>query len=109
MQPPVFEKDFQLFLRTEDAVRVFDNLFSNLKKYADPAFPVQIRAEDAPETVTLRIQNHALPAPDRADSHGLGVPAMMELMSRSGGRLKASRTDNIYTSVLIFQKHREPR
>lgn len=36
IQPPVFDQDFQLFLRTEDTVRVFDNLFSNLRKYADP-------------------------------------------------------------------------
>ena len=109
LQPPVFEKRFSLYLQTADAVRVFDNLFSNLKKYADPSFPIDIQAEDAPETVTLRIRNHALPAPDRADSHGLGVPAMRELMSRSGGRLKTSWTDNIYTSALIFQKHRESR
>lgn len=108
-QPPVFRQKFALYLRTADAVRVFDNLFSNLKKYADPAFPVKIRARDKGETVVLRFENHVCPAPDRTDSHGLGVPTMRELMSRSGGTLETSEEKGIYTSTLTFRKHWEPR
>lgn len=104
--PPVFDAGFSLYLQTADTVRIFDNLFSNLRKYADPSFPVTIRAEDKTEKLVLRIANHILPAPDRVDSHGLGVPAMMELMSRSSGRLEVFSTSGIYTSVLTFQKHR---
>ena len=109
MEPPVFRRAFTLYLRTEDAVRVFDNLFSNLRKYADPAFPIRMGAEDRADSVVLRIENRALPAPDRADSHGLGVPTMRELMERSGGTLEASLEDGIYKSVLTFPKHREAR
>ncbi len=106
---PEFRRTFALYLRTEDAVRVFDNLFSNLRKYADPAFPIRMRAEDGRESVVLRIENHALPAPDRADSHGLGVPTMRELMERSGGTLEVFLEDGIYKSVLTFPEHRETR
>lgn len=109
IQPPVFDRAFTLYLRTEDAVRVFDNLFSNLRKYADPASPVDISWRDAAEGVTLYFRNRALPAPDREDSHGLGVPTMGELMERSGGRLEAGLEDGVYQSILTFQKCREPR
>lgn len=105
VEPPVFERDFRLFLRTEDAVRVFDNLFSNLRKYADPAFPVSIRAEERADAVTLRLENRAVPRPDRADSHGLGVPTMKDLMERSGGTLEVSLSEGTYASVLTFRKH----
>lgn len=105
VRPPVFDRAFTLYLRTEDAVRVFDNLFSNLKKYADPAFPVEICWEDAPDRAALRFENRVLPAPDRADSHGLGVPTMRELMERSGGTLELSGEKGTYRSVLVFRKY----
>lgn len=108
-QPPVFRQAFQLYLHTEDMVRIFDNLFSNLKKYADPAFPVTIRFQDDPAYVTLTFQNHILPAPDRADSHGLGVPTMKALTARTGGTLEISALNDIYTSILTFPKYRSPR
>lgn len=106
IHPPVFDRAFTLRLRTEDAVRIFDNLFSNLRKYADPGSPVEIRWEDAPERVTLRFRNRARPAPDRGDSHGLGVPTMRELLERSGGTLEAGLEGEIYRSTLTFRKYR---
>lgn len=105
VQPPVFGSAFTLYLRTEDAVRIFDNLFSNLKKYADPAFPVSVRLIEDPGSVTLTAENRALPAPDRGDSHGLGVPTMKELMARSGGTLEISEEEGVYRSALTFRKY----
>ena len=109
IQPPVFDRKFTLYLRTEDAVRVFDNLYSNFRKYADPASPIEITWRDAPERVTLRFRSRALPAPDRADSHGLGVPTMRELMERSGGALEVSLEGEIYQSTLTFRRYQSGR
>lgn len=106
VRPPAFERDFQLYLSTADAVRIFDNLFSNLKKYADSAVPVRIQAEDGPETVTLRVANRVRPVPDRTDSHGVGVPTMRELLERAGGRLEIFLHGDAYESVLAFPKYR---
>lgn len=105
VQLPVLERSFPLYLRTEDAVRVFDNLFSNLKKYADPASPIRIQAKDGPDAMTLRLENRAKAAPDRSDSRGVGVPTMKELMARSGGTLEASLSEGVYVSVLTFRKY----
>ena len=106
VEPPVFERGFQLYLPAADAVRIFDNLFSNLRKYASLAGPVRIRAEDGPEAVTLRVTNRIRPAPDRTDSHGVGVPTMRELLERAGGRLEVSLRGDVYESALTFQKYR---
>ena len=103
-QPPVFGEDFTLYLRVEDVVRVFDNLFSNLRKYADPACPVDIRAELDPETVRLELENRILTASGGGDSHGCGLPTMRELMERGGGRLETERTGETYRTVLLFPK-----
>lgn len=104
VEPPVFGRDFTLYLRTEDAVRVFDNLFANLRKYADPAFPVSVLLTDSPETVTLTIENRVLLDPDRTDSHGLGIPTIRDLMARSGGTLEIALAGETYRSTLTFQK-----
>ena len=109
IQPPVFDRKFTLCLRTEDAVRVFDNLYSNFRKYADPASPIEITWKDASERITLRFRSRVLSSPDRADSHGLGVPTMRELLERSGGTLEARQEDGVYQTILTFPKHREPR
>ena len=85
-------------------VRVFDNLFSNLRKYADPACPVDIRAELDPETVRLELENRILTASGGGDSHGCGLPTMRELMERGGGRLETERTGETYRTVLLFPK-----
>ena len=105
VQPPVFERDFRLYLRTADTVRIFDNLFSNLRKYADPSSAIRILLEDGPETVTLRLTNRVRALPDRADSHGVGVPTMRELMERDGGALEVSQSGETYTSSLTFPKY----
>lgn len=103
-QPPVFDQDFTLYLRVEDAVRVFDNLFSNLRKYADPACPVDIRAEIGPEAVRLELANRVLEGAGGRESHGCGLPTMGELMERGGGSLEAGREGKTYRTVLTFPK-----
>lgn len=104
VQPPVFGEEFTLYLRVEDTVRVFDNLFSNLRKYADPAFPVDIRAEIGEEAVRLELANRILAESAGRDSHGCGLPTMKELMGRGGGRLEAERRGETYRTVLLFPK-----
>ena len=109
VREPVFDREFRLYLRTADAVRIFDNLFSNLRKYADSAVPIRIQAEDGPETAALRVTNRVRPVPDRTDSHGVGVPIMRELLERAGGTLEVSLRDGGYESVLTFPKYRGER
>ena len=99
---PVFTEPFRLYLRPEDAVRVFDNLFSNLCKYGDPASPVTFSVERGPGTVTVAAENRVRPDPDRWDSHGVGLPTMSELMERCGGRLETERRGETFRTAAVF-------
>ena len=102
IRPPVFDRPFGLYLRTEDVLRVFDNLFSNLRKYADRSAPVDLWIEEGGGTVRLHVENRVSPAPDRRDSHGVGLPAMAALMERGGGALETEERDGVYRCVLTF-------
>ena len=59
VEPPVLEGDYHLSVRTEDICRVFDNLFTNLKKYADPAAPIQVSVREEGERVVVALRNRA--------------------------------------------------
>lgn len=104
VEPPVFGRPFPLRVRAADVLRVFDNLFSNLKKYADKTRFIRITAEDGPMEVKLRMENTAARAPDRSDSHGIGIPTAAVLMERCGGRLETVHLGGTYRCVLTFPK-----
>lgn len=57
--------------------RIFDNLFSNIRKYADPALPVCVRAElqpaDAPTGVTITLANGITQKGKRTESNRIGL------------------------------------
>lgn len=57
--------------------RVIDNLFSNIRKYADPALPVCVRAElqpaDAPTGVTITLANGITQKGKRTESNRIGL------------------------------------
>lgn len=103
VQPPVMEGDYRLAVQVEDVRRVFDNLFSNIKKYAAPQSPVLISTGDQGLTVWIAIENEILITGTR-DSRGIGVPTMRFLMARNGGRLESVRDKTRYRSTLWFQK-----
>lgn len=100
--PPIFDRPFLLYLRTEDVLRVFDNLFSNLRKYADRSAPVRIWTEEGDGTIRIHMENRVSPAPDRRDSHGVGLTAAAALMERSGGTLETEEREGTYRCTLTF-------
>lgn len=100
--PPIFGRPFLLYLRTEDVLRVFDNLFSNLRKYADRSAPVRIWTEEGDGTIRICMENRVSPAPDCRDSHGVGLSAAAALMERSGGTLETEEREGTYRCTLTF-------
>lgn len=100
--PPIFDRPFGLYLRTEDVLRVFDNLFSNLRKYADRSAPVRIWTEEGDGTIRICMENRVSPAPDCRDSHGVGLSAAAALMERSGGTLETEEREGTYRCTLTF-------
>ena len=100
-EPPALEGDYQFYIRTEDICRVFDNLFSNLKKYADPHHPIRLSVREEGEEVAIELENRAGKAP-RGDSRGIGLPTIRALLDRNGGRMEiVRRGENYHTTVWL--------
>ena len=101
-EPPAFEQTFYLSLSTRDILRIFDNLFSNLKKYADPAQPISITQSWKGDSICLEISNAVAAPPRQADSYGVGLPTMRTLMEENGGRLEIRQENGMFCCRLTF-------
>ena len=83
-EPPALEGDYQFYIRTEDICRVFDNLFTNLKKYADPACPFSFPCGRRGKLAAVELRNRAGKR-DRTDSRGIGLPTVRTLLGTQRG------------------------
>ena len=98
-EPPVVEGEYRLSVRTEDICRVFDNLFANLKKYADPACPIRLSVREEAGRVAVILENRIARTP-RLDSRGIGLPTVRALLERNGGQMEISHCAEAYRTTI---------
>ena len=84
---PAFDAAFDV----QELRRIFDNLSSNVQKYADPAQPValDIRVEGAQLMICQRnaVTENAAPS----DSYGLGIRSIRRIAQGYGGQVTAAQ------------------
>ena len=84
--------------------RIFDNLSSNVAKYADPACPVQLRIWVAEGMHILQSNAVAKNAP-REDSYRLGLNSIRRIAQYYGGRVEIRQDDenfDIHITLLDY-------
>ncbi len=60
-------------------MRIVDNIFSNLSKYADRSAPVLVSAVADPERFTLEVKNRVRKDKEKAESNGIGLKTCSRL------------------------------
>ena len=78
--------------------RVFDNLFSNLRKYADPSIPVIIRVSVAENQLAITMTNAILTSANRVESNKIGLKTCEKLLLAMGGGFRQSRAADTFTA-----------
>lgn len=67
--------------------RIFDNLISNVEKYADPRKPVELEIQTEAGILHLRQRNEISSGElENADSHRIGLEGMKKMLQGNGGR-----------------------
>lgn len=83
--------------------RLFDNLFSNIMKYADSSYPIVITAEIIQNQVKIVLKNHITEDAGKVESTKIGVKTCKKIVDDLGGTFRALEEDGIYKTVILFR------
>lgn len=82
--------------------RVLDNLFDNLRKYADSAKPVELALRTEGTQLCISIRNAAAPEPAVAESNHIGLRTCERIVQQMGGSFLKYERDGLFTAELLF-------
>ena len=85
--------------------RIFDNLFSNVRKYADPAYPVTITQRIDREELIVTISNHINQSKTRVESNRIGLKTCSKLVEAMGGEFNQHRTKDTFMVEVVLPLH----
>ena len=94
----------QVMIRTDISgiQRVFDNLFSNIMKYANPDFNIEIKANVINGKIKLILQNHITEEAKKVESTKIGVKTCKKIIEDTGGSFHAMEEEKIYTTEILI-------
>ena len=82
--------------------RVFDNLFSNVNKYADHDHPVTIAVKRTEDDLMVSITNYIALQSNRRESNRIGLQTCHKLVQAMGGEFSQSRTKDTFTVAVLL-------
>jgi len=111
--PPLMEKDFRfnvneakedftIRVNTDDILRIFNNVFTNIDKYADETMPVDITISKEDDYALLSFTNQIRDVPRINESSKIGLISISSLMKRQGGSSLVKTTPTTFTLELKF-------
>lgn len=81
--------------------RVFDNILSNLHKYADPKREIWLTCKITDDSLLIKVENTVLTT-DRSEGKSLGLKITAHIMEGHGGSLTATQKNNRFEIFLRF-------
>ncbi|MDP4132531.1 MAG: HAMP domain-containing sensor histidine kinase [Bacillota bacterium] len=82
--------------------RVFDNLFSNILKYADPGSPVYILFDKKDNYLSITIKNTIKEEPSKVESTNIGLTTCEKIMAQHKGTFSAIKNGNEFSVTISF-------
>lgn len=88
--------------------RLFDNLFSNIEKYADKEQPVEIAQRIEGEQLYVVLSNRVRPDPNPVESTNIGLKTCERIVQQMGGRFQFCKTEERFEADFTLPLYREP-
>ena len=82
--------------------RAFDNVYSNLLKYADPARPIVISCRRIGDELDLTAKNGISPQRDRRESTNIGLNTCRRVFRLHGGGFETEERDGAFTARMTL-------
>ena len=87
---------------TDTLLRVFENLFGNIKKYGDPAVPVRICCTAGAGMLTFTMENGIRADRSRCMGTRIGLDTFRSVIGRHGGTFRASDGNGAFLVMLTL-------
>ena len=84
--------------------RIFDNLVSNVKKYADPAAPVTLSVRLEETGLTIRQTNAAARRAPDAQSYGMGLKSIRRIAHSYDGTVAVQQIQRDFAITVVLAK-----
>jgi two-component sensor histidine kinase len=94
--------EFTIKVNSEDILRIFNNVFTNIDKYADEEKPVNISIKKDSDAAFISFTNTIRQTPRKNESSKIGLISISSLMKRQGGSSKTKTSDDSFTIELKF-------
>ncbi|MGI5960073.1 MAG: histidine kinase dimerization/phospho-acceptor domain-containing protein [Massiliimalia sp.] len=95
---------FSGYFDLEDLRRIFDNLASNIKKYADSSCPIVLTVETKGGFLTLIQQNKVQQAPaPQQESHGIGLNSIRQIAESYQGQIQTELDHDQFIIRISFK------
>ena len=95
-----FLEDVTVVTDPPQLMRIVENLFSNIMKYADREKPVTIGLSVQTDEMTIKIVNFVTPNPDPAQKNGIGLRSCKKLAKAMDVTFTSEEVDGVFTTVL---------
>ncbi|SDB29311.1 Signal transduction histidine kinase [Pseudobutyrivibrio sp. YE44] len=96
---------FLINVNMSDMLRVFNNVFTNIDKYADESEPVKVRVFHDDKHAVLEFSNKIRQVPRKNESAKIGLISISSLMKRQGGDSRARTARDHFIIELKFPIH----
>ena len=87
--------------------RLFDNLFSNIEKYADPDRPVEISQRVESGQIHIILKNDIRPDPNPVESTNIGLKTCERIVELMGGTFRTAKEKTAFLAELWLPIYRE--
>ena len=86
----------------QNLMRIVDNIFSNLRKYADPEHAILLTLEVKGGKIIFECENKVHPDTEGAESNGIGLKTCQRLASLIADRFDYKREGDYFTCRLVL-------
>ena len=97
---PAFTGTFDV----QELRRIFDNLSSNVRKYADPEKPVKLSVELENGTLLIRQTNAVLPEKPQSESYKIGLNSIRRIAQHYGGSVAVEENGAAFSITIILSQ-----
>ena len=89
--------------------RVFNNIFSNICKYADQNYPIDISTAIDANVLKISVTNRIADKSSGIKSTKIGIKSCQKIMEQLNGKLIVSQSDKLYSISIILKINRSSK